>query len=80
MPRNPINIITLACIVAVVAGYFLFQLGSARLAQEENRILVEHGAVCKRIGSVNGSQEHANCMGELNGLRGWHEQLRASIL
>ena len=35
MPRNPINIITLACIVAVVAGYFLFQLGSARLAQEE---------------------------------------------
>jgi hypothetical protein len=80
MPKNSIITITLACIVAVVAGYFLFQLGSARLAQEENRILVEHGAVCKRIGSVDGSQEHAKCMGELNGLRGWHEQLRASIL
>ena len=56
MPRNPITIITLACIVAVVTGYFLFQLGSARLAQEETRILVEHSAVCKRIASVNGSQ------------------------
>jgi len=76
MPRNPIIIITLPCIVAVVAGYFLFQLGSARLAQGENRIPVEHSAVCKRIAPVN--QEH--CMGELNGLRGWHEQLRASIL
>jgi hypothetical protein len=70
----------LACIVAVLAGYFVFQLGSARFAQEENRVLVEHGAVCKRLGSVDGTREHATCMGELNRLQGWHEQLRGSLI
>jgi hypothetical protein len=78
MPRYTMITVGLACIVAVVAGYFVFQLGSARLAQEENRVLVEHGAVCKRLGSVDGTQEHATCMGELNRLQGWHEQLRGS--
>ena len=78
MPRNTMITVGLGCIVAVLAGYFVFQLGSVRLAQEENRVLVEHGAVCKRLGSVDGTQEHAACMGELNRLQGWHEQLRGS--
>jgi hypothetical protein len=80
MPRNTMITVGLGCIVAVLAGYFVFQLGSVRLAQEENRVLVEHGAVCKRLGSVDGTQEHATCMGELNRLQGWHEQLRGSLI
>jgi hypothetical protein len=80
MPRNTIIAVACACIVAVLAGYFVFQVGSTRLAQEENRVLVEHGAVCKRLGSVDGTQEHAACMGELNRLQGWHEQLRGSLI
>ena len=40
----------------------------------------EQGAVCNHLGSINGSLNHAHCMGELNPLQGWHEQLRASII
>ena len=80
MPRNTMIGVGLACVVAVLAGYSVFQVGSTRLAQEENRVLVEHGAVCKRLGSVDGTQEHATCMGELNRLQGWHEQLRGSLI
>jgi hypothetical protein len=51
-------------------GYLGFEAGSARLEQEENRLLVEQGAVCNRLGSADRSLNPVHCMGELNPLQG----------
>jgi hypothetical protein len=80
MPTKVTVFSMMAAVAAVVACYSLLQIGSARMAEGANAVSIEYDAVCKRLGTEDGSSERARCMGELNRLQSWHDQRREGFL